>query len=193
MKKIIKELKEHIPFTLLAVIVSIGLVIFIRYYLKKELNEEVFHFFHFFHIIASAMVTGGLFYKYTKKFINSLVIGISGALIIGSLSDVIFPYLGGVLLNLDIHFHLPLIEEPFSTLGFALIGSFLGIGFKMTKFPHFTHVFLSVFASLFYILVFTSSFVLSYFIGAFFIVFLAVIIPCCLSDIVFPLIFIKKN
>jgi len=192
-KKILKELKEHVPFTFLAVAVSIGVVVFVRYYLVKELSEEFFHFFHFSHIIVSAMVTGALYYKYKEKIINALVVGFSGALIIGSLSDIIFPYLGGLILGLDIHFHLPLIEETASVLIFAFIGSLAGVIFKITKFPHFAHVFLSVFASLFYILIFSPVFVLSHFVGAFFVVFLAVIIPCCVSDIIFPLLFIKQK
>jgi hypothetical protein len=192
-RKILKELKEHIPFTFLAVVVSIGVVVFVKYYFVKELSEEFFHFFHFSHIIVSAMVTGALYYKYKEKIINALAVGFSGALIIGSLSDIIFPYLGGLILGLDIHFHLPLVEETASVLIFAFIGSLAGVILKITKFPHFAHVFLSVFASLFYILIFSPVFVLSHFVGAFFIVFLAVIIPCCVSDIIFPLLFIKHK
>ncbi|MCF7845400.1 MAG: hypothetical protein K9M12_01375, partial [Candidatus Pacebacteria bacterium] len=117
---------------------------------------------------------------------------VSGALLIGSVSDVIFPHIGAVLLNNDIHFHLPLIEETAQTMFFAIVGSFVGVITKTTKVPHLLHVFLSVFASLFYLLAFTSVFSAFYLFISFFIVFIAVIIPCCLSDIVFPLIFIKK-
>lgn len=192
MKNILKELKEHTPFTLGAVLVSVLIVIVVHYILKKEVGEGVFHIFHFGHIFVSAVATAGLYYKYKKNVFNALLIGVSGALLIGSVSDVIFPHIGAVLLNNDIHFHLPLIEETAQTMFFAIVGSFVGVITKTTKVPHLLHVFLSVFASLFYLLAFTSVFSAFYLFISFFIVFIAVIIPCCLSDIVFPLIFIKK-
>jgi hypothetical protein len=192
-KTIIKELKHHLPFTALAVSISILIVLFIQYFLKKRINEEMFHVFHFSHIIVSAMVTSALYFKYKPNFIKSFFVGLSGAIVIGSLSDVVFPYLGSIVLNLDTHFHLPLIEETFNVLFFSSLGSLAGIITKQTKIPHFIHVFLSVFASLFYLLVFSPAFQLVYFIGAFLIVFLAVVIPCCVSDIIFPLTFINKN
>ncbi len=192
-KEVIEELKEHTPFTALAVLVAILIVFFIYYILRREIGEDVFHIFHFLHIIVSAMATGALYYKYKPSFINAFFVGISGAIIIGSLSDVVFPYLGGIFLDVHLHFHLPLVEETFLTLFFASLGSIAGIALKITKTPHFAHVLLSVFASLFYLLAFSSDFILAHALISFFIVFVAVIVPCCLSDIVFPLIFIKKR
>ena len=193
-KKIFYELKQHMPFTVLATATAIIILFIFLYFFKKTVSEELFHFFHFFHIIASSMVTAGIFYKYKSGFFPALLVGILGAIIIGSISDVIFPYFGWFLLNIDVHFHLPLLEETVFVLISALGGSLAGILLKTTKFPHFIHVFLSVFASLFYLLAFTSVFFPGYFILAFFIVFLAVIIPCCLSDIVFPFFFLSgKN
>lgn len=192
-KQIFFELKQHVPFTALATIIAILITLSILYFLKKTISKDIFHLFHFLHIIASAMVTAGIFYKYKSQLISALVVGILGAIIIGSLSDVIFPYFGWIFLNLDIHFHLPLIEETIPVLFSALIGGLAGILTRTTKYPHFIHVFLSVFASLFYLLVFSLVFSLSYFIATFFIVFGAVIIPCCLSDIVFPFFFLPKR
>ncbi len=193
MKNILKELKEHAPFTIFAVIAAVLVVVFIQYFLKKEIGEGVFHFFHFSHVVLSAVTTSAIYYKYRKKISGTFLIGVVGALAIGSLSDVIFPYLGGLLLDNHIHFHLPLIEKTFHVFLFAVIGSFIGIVLKTTKIPHFAHVFLSVFASLFYLLAFTTTFAPIYFLASVVIVFVAVIIPCCLSDIVFPLIFVKNK
>ncbi len=192
-KKILKELKSFIPFTVLAVFISILTVVFFLYFLRQEIKEDTFHIFHFLHVIVSAMVTGALFYKYKQNFIKAFLVGVLGAIIIGSLSDILFPFLGGAIFNLHTHFHLPLIEETFYVLLFAGVGSIAGITTKMTKSPHFVHVFLSVFASLFYLLVFSPVFEIAYFIIAFLIVFIAVIIPCCFSDIIFPLIFIREK
>jgi hypothetical protein len=192
LKGIFHELKEHAPFTALATGSAILVVVFIFYFLKRTVSEEAFHIFHFSHITVSAMVTAGIFYKYKPKFIPALLVGVLGAIIIGSISDIIFPYLGWVSLNLDIHFHLPLLEETGFVLFSAFIGSLLGIIIGITKLPHFFHVFLSVFASLLYLLAFALIFSLSHFVFAFLIVFIAVIVPCCLSDIVFPFFFLSN-
>ncbi len=191
--KIIHELKKHIPFTIFATLIAIGITLLIIYWIKKEISQEFFHVLHPLHILASAIVTAGIFYKYKKSFIQAIFIGIFGSIIIGSISDIIFPYLGGLLFNLNIEFHLPIIEKTILILLTALIGSILGISFRITRFPHFIHVFLSVFASLFYLLAFSQTFEIIYFIGAFFVVFVSVIIPCCLSDILFPFLFLRKK
>ncbi len=192
-KKVWYELKEHAPFTALATGGAVFIVLFIHYSLKLTVSEDIFHLFHFSHIIVSAMVTAGLFYKYRKSLPTAILIGVLGAVLIGSLSDVIFPFLASTILGLEIHFHLPLIEESFFVLSFALLGASIGVATMVTKSPHFIHVFLSVFASLFYLMVFSSVFTLGYFLIAFFIVFIAVVIPCCLSDIVFPFLFIPSK
>lgn len=192
-QKIIHELKEHVPFTALATIIGILTVLMVYYFFKTIISENIFHYFHFLHIIASAMVTAGIFYKYKKNFLYALLVGITGSIIIGSLSDVILPYLGWLSLNINIDFHLPLIEETFFVLLSALTGSLLGIWVGLTKISHLAHVSLSVFASLFYLLAFSLSFNFGYFIISFFIVFIAVIIPCCLSDIIFPFLFLKDK
>ncbi len=192
-KSIFRELKHHVPFTVIATIAAVLILIFSHYFLKRTISEEVFHAFHFLHIIASAMVTAGLFYKYKPQFFPALLVGISGAIIIGSASDIIFPYLGWISLGRHIHFHLPLIEETAPVLLSALVGSLAGILAKKTKPPHFAHVFLSVFASLFYLVTFSPAAGIGYFLGAFFVVFIAVIIPCCLSDIIFPFLFLSEK
>lgn len=191
--KLIHELKHHAPFTIFATIVAIIFVIFIIYFVNQEIPKSFFHGLHFLHIFVSSMVTTAIFYKYKSNIFQAILVGIMGAIIIGSLSDVIFPYFGGVILKLKMEFHLPIIEETFLILMISLVGSFVGIYYKITKMPHFAHVFLSVFASLFYLLVFSSFFSLIYFLGAIFIVFISVIIPCCTSDILFPFIFLREK
>lgn len=192
-KKIYCELKHHIPFTATATVIALFTTFFIFYILKKEIPKESFHFFHFSHIVFSAMATAGVFYKYKKKIISTIFVGSLGAIIIGSFSDVIFPYVGSLILGINASLHLPLIEETALVLFFSLMGGFLGMFIRETRFSHFIHVFLSVFASLFYILSFTTTLSLLIFVGISFVVFLAVIIPCCLSDIVFPLLFVYQK
>ena len=192
-KEILHELKHHLPFTIFATIGAIILVILLQYLFQKQISENLFEIFHPLHVMASSVVTAGIFYKYKPKLISALLIGITGSIIIGSLSDIILPWLGGSLLGLGTSFHLLLIEKPVLILSLALIGSSIGISTKITEMPHFIHVFLSVLASLFYLLAFSQIFNTLYFIASFFIVLIAVIIPCCISDILFPFFFIGEK
>jgi len=192
-KEILHELKHHLPFTAFATISAIILVIFLQYLFQKQISMSLFEIFHPLHIVASSIVTAGIFYKYKPKLISALLIGVTGSIIIGSLSDIILPWLGGSLLGLGTSFQLLLIEKPVLILSLALIGSSIGISTKITKMPHFIHVFLSVFASLFYLLAFSQIFTTLYFIISFFIVFIAVIIPCCMGDLLFPFFFLGEK
>lgn len=192
-KNFIKELKEHIPFTIFATLTAILITIIILYLFQGEISERIFESAHILHVVASAMVTAGIYHRYNPKIILSIIVGMLGAITIGSLSDIIFPWMGGMLFGLDMHFHLPLIEIPLIILAMSFVGSLIGIKTNITKSPHFIHVFLSVFASLFYLLAFSASFEPVYFIGAFAVVFVSVIIPCCISDLTFPFFFLKNK
>jgi len=191
-KTILSELKHHIPFTLIATLIAVILIAII-YQKNILISESFFHIIHPLHLFVSATVSAAIFYKYKNNFIQALLIGISASIIIGSLSDVIFPYLGGALLNFGTYFYLPLFEEPILIFSVAILGSIIGIETKFTKIPHFVHVLLSVFAGLFYLVFFSASLNLINFIEIFLIVFVTVLIPCCISDIVFPLLFVEKN
>jgi glucose-6-phosphate-specific signal transduction histidine kinase len=192
-KQTLHELKHHTPFTIIATAIAILVVIFVKYLLNKNPSEVLFEILHPAHIFVSAIATSAMFYKYKKNFFQAILIGISGAILIGSISDVIFPYLGALIFNLEPEFHLPIIEEPLIILSVSLIGTFIGAKTKLTKIPHTSHVFLSVFASLFYLTAFSNLFTILNFTIGFLIVFVSVIIPCCLSDIVFPFLFLGEK
>ena len=189
MKPFLKELKHHIPFTASATIIAIIFVFII----KSSNTTQAFEILHPLHIIASAIVTSAIYFKYKKNIPLALLIGLTGSIIIGSISDVILPYLGALLFNFQPSFHLPLIEEPIMILSSALIGTIFGIATKITRFPHFVHVSLSVFASLLYITSFSQNISSIYWLASFIIVFIAVLVPCCISDIIYPLMFVGKN
>jgi len=194
-KKIFLELKHHIPFTLIATLIAITSAIILYQITSSKIVPKIislFYILHPSHLFVSAIVTSAIFYKYKNNFLQAILIGITGSIILGSLSDIIFPYLGGILFQLKTSFHLCVIEKPILIISTALIGSIVGVATKFTKFPHFLHVFLSIFASLFYLLSFSVSLNLIPFTIIFLIIFIAVLIPCCISDIIFPLLFIKK-
>jgi len=192
-KGLTHELKHHLPLTAIATVVALLIVLIIEYQLKQNLSETFFDILHPIHIFASAIVASGIYYKYKPKIINALGVGMIGAILIGSLSDVLIPWLGGNLLSLETIFHLPLIESPYLILFSAIFGSAIGIGTKITKIPHFIHVFLSVFASLFYFIAFSTGMTILHFFIVFFIILIAVVVPCCVGDIIIPFLFLKKK
>jgi len=121
-----------------------------------------------------------------------VIVGVVGAIVIGTLSDVLLPWVGGNLFLLGTGFHLPIFESPLLILGVGVAGALFGIYVGMFRVTHLLHVLLSVFASLFYLLAFSGVMSVWVVLGISFIVFLVVYIPCCISDIVFPILFIRE-
>lgn len=192
MNHILNELKEHAPYTAIATVLAIITTLILNQFITYNSSESVFESLHLIHILFSAFATTTVFY-YSKKSIKAaILIGLSGSILIGSLSDILFPYLGTLIFGLQSHIHLPLIEKPILVLFFSFIGIYLGLMIKKTKIPHISHVFISVFASLFYLTSFSSITTFTDYIITFIIVFLSVLIPCCLSDIIYPSLFTKR-
>lgn len=196
MKKIIKqifhELKEHIPFTALATLIAITISLII---IKTQIISSIvpiFYVFHPVHLFFSTTVSTAMLYSYNKKIIPAVLGGILVSLIIGSLSDIIFPYIGASLFQIPITFHLPELEIPIIIAVSVILGAGAGIILKKTKFPHFLHVFVSVFASLFYIFAYSSNWNFLNLLFIIIITSISVVIPCCLSDIVMPLLIKEK-
>ncbi len=114
------------------------------------------------------------------------------------MSDILMPYISGWLLGVKMELHICIIKHPMVILPFAAMGIFLGLvvsteTHKSTIFSHADHVLVSSMASILYLI----SYGLSEWIHVVGLVFiymvLAVIIPCCTSDIVFPLLLTEKE
>ena len=199
-KRIGSELKHHIPFTLfgaLTGLIIILIIIFGNLIQKIAPNSEfIFFIIHPTHVFLSALVTTTLYLKYTKKNLwLAIIIGYTGSIGIATISDSIIPYLGEILLDLPhAEAHIGFIEEPIITNIPAVIGIFLGYWIGFTKFPHAGHVLISTWASLFHIIMALGlSINFIQIIGIFIFLFFAVWIPCCTSDIIFPLLFPKRT
>ncbi len=196
---ILNELREHLPFTLGASLVA-GVLVAVFYLIGQVPSEELFEVLHPAHVLVSAVATSAVYYKYRgsgfgvrgSEVLKSVLVGASGAILVGTLSDVLFPWLAGRAFSLKTTLHLPLIEEPVLILGVALAGAVLGMYSNLFKISHYLHVFLSVFASLFYLLAFSVALDALGIMLISGIVFLAVYVPCCISDIIFPLLFLDK-
>ncbi len=203
LRRIASELKEHVLFTALGAVSGIIImVIIVLTNIPTQISQTAFHTLHPLHVILSALTTTAMYRKYgISKIWAAVLIGYSGSIGIATLSDAIIPYLGGALLGVEIGFHLPFLEtEKMPFIGIetwklvnsaALAGIIIGVLRPTTKFPHSGHVFLSTWASLFYFIAFGAAHWLPLLPFIFLFLFLAVWLPCCISDIVFPLLFAR--
>ena len=162
-------------------------------------------------------------HKKVKSFILILVIGYVGSIGVATLSDCIIPYIGETILGVSVPKHADLHaehedehvhtedcehdhggEHPKIHLGFienwylvnpaAIIGVLIAYFLPRTKYPHAVHVLISTWASSAHILMNTQTEITIVLATGFLIVlFLAVWLPCCISDIVFPLLFVKSD
>lgn len=153
----------------------------------------IFHIFHPIHMLFSAMATTAMFWRYERKLVKAILVGLAGAVIVCGISDIMFPYLSGLLLGAKMHFHICIIEHPGMVLPFLFVG--VGCGLlaaaaieKSTIYSHSGHVFVSSTASLFYLVAFGLSDWVDNVGYVFVVVVLAVMLPCCISDIIFPLL-----
>jgi len=197
---IIKELKNHIPFTIFGAITGI-VVMLLFYKLPFETSYNIFYVLHPIHVLLSALVTTSIYIIYTKKnnqkinILLLILIGYIGSIGIATLSDSIIPYIGEILLNLpNKGIHLGFIEKWWLVNPLAFLGIGIAYLYPKTKFPHAGHVLLSTWASLFHILMALGT-TINPLLGIiiFLFLFISVLVPCCLSDIIFPMLFIKNK
>ena len=193
-KLIAHELKEHIPFTALGALTGIIIMVIVVFSnVPSHVSNTIFYTLHPLHVLLSALVTTAMYVRYKKtKFWVAILIGWTGSIGIATISDAIIPYLGGSLLNAQMEFHVPFVEEWWINF-LALGGIAIGYWKQTTKIPHFGHVLLSTWASMFYIVAFGTAEWIPLLPLIFLFLFLAVWLPCCLSDVVYPLLFLRKK
>ena len=203
-KNILFQLARHAPFTALGAVVGIGIMVIIVFAnAPRGISNALFYTLHPLHIVLSALATTAMYRLNGRgKLWLVVLIGYTGSIGIATLSDIVIPYLGGVLLNVPMEFHLPFIEtEEMPFIGIekwkivnaaAVIGIAIGYWKPTTRFPHMGHVLLSTWASLFSFTAFGTANWMPLLPLIFLFLFLAVWIPCCFSDIVFPLLWVKE-
>ena len=170
-KYILTELKHHIPFTAISTIVSLILFeIIARIFLQGHIATEqcpcceptdiiirsLFHIMHPLHMLFSATATTAMFWRYEKKLIKAIAVGLVGSIVICAVSDIIFPYLGGMLMGKRPELHLCILERPETVIPFAMAGILMGLfmvnkisGRRVTIVPRSAHVFVSILATMF--------------------------------------------
>ena len=229
---ILRELREHAPFTAVGALTGIVIMVLVSVLgVPRAASQAVFHVMHPAHVLLSAIVTAALYRRYRKRLLLTIVIGYVGSVGIGTLSDIVMPHLGGLLVGARMgkeaqphdhnggaepeehdegedhdereeharhehgfgHMHIGFIEHWYVVNPLALLGIAIAIWRPTTKLPHWGHVFISTWASLFYLTGYGEAHWLPLLPAIFAVLFLAVWLPCCLSDIVFPLLFVGEH
>jgi len=220
-KHIIAELKGHAPFTFLGAVLGIAFMLLFQKTAGNQ-SRTLFAIFHPAHVILSAMVTASMFKIHTvrKHILLILLIGYFGSIGIATLSDIVIPHIGSSLLGLDVpthaqthtrqideshnhaehagreteSIHLAFIEEWYIVNPAALAGILIAFLLPRTKFPHAAHVLISTWASSAYLLMnLKADITIAVAAGIFVTLFIATWLPYCISDIIFPLLFVKSD
>ncbi|MFH1625954.1 MAG: hypothetical protein ABID54_12485 [Pseudomonadota bacterium] len=193
------ELRHHLPFSVFSVAVGITALGIISYMSTvmgmtdfPRASYRLFHVFHPLHMLFSSLATTAMFWRYDRRLLKAIVVGFAGAVVICGLSDILMPFYSGRLLGVKMHLHICVLEHPQIILPFVAVGILTGLIVpevrKSTIFSHSAHILISSMASILYLV----SFGLSEWVQVIGMVFvymiLAVIIPCCISDIIFPLL-----
>jgi hypothetical protein len=222
-KHILAELKGHAPFTAFGAMLGILFMLLFKNlsHTGSQTLFDIFHPAHVFlsAIVTASMFR---IHALKKRLLLVFIIGFIGSIGIATLSDIIIPHIGSDLLGLDIpthadlnlhehenhehlnaesdyepkekRIHLGFIDEWYIVNPAALLGILLAYFLPRTKFPHAGHILISTWASSSYLLMNLQAQITTLdVLGIFITLFLATWLPCCISDIVFPLLFVKSD
>jgi hypothetical protein len=200
------ELAHHLPYSIFGVVSAIivmGLVSVMAglghdghghdHDSAARAFMDLFHVFHPAHVLISAVATTAMFWKHDNhNIMKAVLVGFIGSVAICGVSDIIVPFAGGLILGHEMHFHLCIVEEPGLVFPFAAVGVLSGLAVtrsfdRSTEYSHGVHVFLSGMASLLFLIGFGFTDWMHATGEVFLVTIIAVMFPCCLSDIVFPL------
>lgn len=198
LKNLSHELKAHAPFTLGGTVLGIGFMVLLVYTrIPHSTSEVLFRIGHPAHVFMSAIATAAMYrlHKRNPSLLATVLIGYFGSIGIATLSDCVIPFVGEWLLDLPHrHIHLGFIEHWYIVNPLAILGILVAMVWPHTKMPHSGHVLLSIWASLFHMaMALGDELSVATMIVTPVFLFLAVWIPCCTSDIVFPLLFVQDK
>ena len=197
--RIVKELIHHLPYSAVGVAAALGLLLAgQKMGWKADYFEAVagLHWMHGIHVFLGAVVASAIFWKYDRRVTPLLWIGILFPTLTCTLSDMLVPYPGSKVFGGVSVFHVAFFHEPLTVWVPAVLGAVIGatsVQFvvRLTEIMHLGHVLISALASLLYLVAFSFSFWEAHAWISFGITVFAVWMPCCLSDIVLPLVFTK--
>lgn len=196
----IDELSTHFRFTLTAVLLASVIIVALKLFVFKDSftseRETIFEGFFISHLFFAALTPSALFSKYRKLILVGIVASVLTSSVTCTLSDIIFPYIGGIFLGYNMHFHVCIIEEPVLSWSFILGGAVLGFFLSskvmsLTKYTHGLHIFISSFAAGMYLLTYGVSFLSIKALLFLPLLIISVLIPCVLNDIGVPSILVR--
>lgn len=195
------ELSTHWKFTLGAVIISAVIISILKITLFPEAAPETEHLFEGFfisHLFFAALTPASLLSKYKKTVWLGIIVAIVTSSITCTLSDIVFPYMGGLVLGYDMHFHVCIIEEPLTSWIFIITGSVIGFMLsrsvrKLSKFTHGFHILLSSTAAGMYLITYGVEVISLKALLFIPILLFSVLIPCVLNDIGVPSYIVSMN
>lgn len=206
LRYILIELGYHLPYSIFGItigLIAMGVLSFFAILMGSEgllpaASIELFHVFHPAHVLISAVATTAMFWKHEKRIFKAACVGFIGSVALCAISDIFLPFVGGLSLSSGMHMHICIIENPSSVFPFAIVGVAAGLlvtkSFeKSTQYSHSAHVFLSSAASILYLLGFGLTGWIQSIGAVFLIIIIAVMLPCCASDIVFPLACVHRD
>jgi len=201
LKTVARELKDHSPFTIFGAFTGIVIMALFSSVSHKA-AYGAFYVLHPLHVFLSAVVTSSMYEKYrrggqsaAKGLWSMLLIGYVGSIGVATLSDSLIPYLGERALGMPrAELHLGFLEEKVFVNGMAFLGIAVAYWKPTTRQPHALHVLVSTWASLFHVIMALGGAPAPWMYPVILVLlFVAVWVPCCFSDIVFPLLFVKGD
>ena len=203
-----EELMHHLPYAIFSVALGMIILSLLDYtsgmsslgeLAKKEASvgyNMLFHSFHFLHILFAATGTIITFSRFSNSFWKALVVGILSPTIFCMLSDVLFPYLAGRMLGVEMELHICFHREIMNVVPFLAVGILNGMVLRkhhssmLSLFSlgsHIAHILISSLAALFYIVShgFSNWYPQMGILFLFLVV--AIVVPCTLSDVVVPM------
>ena len=202
------ELLHHLPYAIFSV--ALGMIILslldysstaqsIGQLARREAcsgYHMLFHSFHFLHILFAATGTIITFSRFSNNLSQALLVGTISPIFFCMLSDVLFPYLAGRLLGVDMELHICFHRELQNVIPFLGVGIFNGLVLRLhhssmlrvfSLGSHFIHILISSLAALFYMVShgFTNWYDSMGILFLFLVI--AIVIPCTFSDVVVPM------
>ncbi len=208
------ELLHHLPYAIFSV--ALGMIILslldysstaqsIGQLARREAcsgYHMLFHSFHFLHILFAATGTIITFSRFSNNLSQALLVGTISPIFFCMLSDVLFPYLAGRLLGVDMELHICFHRELQNVIPFLGVGIFNGLVLRLhhssmlrvfSLGSHFIHILISSLAALFYMVShgFTNWYDSMGILFLFLVI--AIVIPCTFSDVVVPMYWAGRN
>jgi len=198
----------HFPYAVISIALGIIILTFISTFAQQTVALgaywNLFHSFHYLHIIFAGAGTVLTFFQFSKNIVKGLIVSIVSPTIFCIISDIIIPYIGGLMVGVPMQLHICFYHELLNIAIFLFIG--IATGFVLSlhqrhtdsssffaRWSHFMHILLSSMASMFYM-------VANGFIDwmpqvglVFIILMVAVVLPCTFSDVIVPISFARSG